>query len=110
MHPNMLTLDEFWVVEHLDVFLCVWNFSHLQNFFKAGREASRVKFMLTVSVSIHLPNKLFKILLKITAMCSRKLWRSKNPTVSLRLVSPCCPPPTKPDILPTELSLLKAIT
>lgn len=29
----MLTLDEFWVVEHLDVFLCVWNFSQLQIFF-----------------------------------------------------------------------------
>lgn len=26
----MLTLDEFWVVECLDVFLCVWNFSQLQ--------------------------------------------------------------------------------
>ena len=62
----MLTLDEFWVVEHLDVFLCVWNFSQLQIFFflNRGREASRGKFMLTVSVSIHLPNKLFKILLR----------------------------------------------
>lgn len=32
----MLTLDEFWVVEHLDVFLCVWNFSQLLIFLKQG--------------------------------------------------------------------------
>lgn len=87
----MLTLDEFWVVEHLDVFLCVWNFSQLQIFFKTGGGKPLGWNLCSLFLSQYICLTSFLRFSSDNCSVQRKLQQSKSPTVSLHLVSPVVP-------------------